>query len=350
MDGVARIVERLVDAGVRRSDLAASARSLAREEAPLRPSADAEALGALVGLGPLEPLLADDSVSDVLVNGPDDVWVERSGVLEPVDVAFPDAQAVVAMVERVVSPLGLRIDRASPAVDARLPDGSRLHALIPPASVTGPVVAIRRFTSAVRDLDGLVRTGTATEEAAAMLRGLVADRANLLVCGGTGAGKTTLLDALLGETGGGERIVTVEDAAELHPGPHAVRLEGRPPNAEGVGEITLRVLVRHALRLRPDRIVVGEVRSGEALDLIQAMSTGHAGSMGTVHANGPAEAMWRLETLALTGDGAPAPEAIRRQLWSAVDAIVHVERRGAGRRVATIADVEEGDLCERGAW
>ncbi|HSG78313.1 MAG TPA: CpaF family protein [Acidimicrobiia bacterium] len=343
---MSRIVERLVDAGLplRRRDLLAPARRFAEDEAPLRPRAAAVALDAVVGLGPLEPLLGDDAVSDVLVNGPDEVWVERSGALERTAISFADDAAVIAMVERVVAPLGLRIDRASPAVDARLADGSRLHALVPPASVTGPVVAIRRFTPSVPSLDALVEAGSITEAGAASLRDAVADRHNLLVCGGTGAGKTTLLDILLGLVPAGQRVVTVEDAAELRPRGHAVRLEARPPNAEGAGEITLRSLVRHALRLRPDRIVVGEVRGPEALDLIQAMSTGHDGSMGTVHANGPDEAMWRLETLALTGDGAPAPEAIRRQLWSAVDLVVHVARRAERRVVAAIAEVRGAAL------
>jgi pilus assembly protein CpaF len=350
VDGVTRIVERLVDAGLplRRRDLIAAAKRFAGDEAPLRPQAAAAALDALVGLGPLESLLGDDTVSDVLVNGPDEVWVERSGVLERVAVSFPDDAAVVAMVERVVAPLGLRIDQASPAVDARLADGSRLHALVPPASVTGPVVAIRRFTPAVPSLDALRDAGSITGDGAATLRSAVAERHNLLVCGGTGAGKTTLLDILLALVPSGQRVVTVEDAAELRPRGHAVRLEARPPNAEGAGEITLRSLVRHALRLRPDRIVVGEVRGPEALDLIQAMSTGHDGSMGTVHANGPAQAMWRLETLALTGAGAPAPEAVRRQLWSAVDLVVHVTRREDRRVVAAIAEVRDGALEEIG--
>ena len=237
--------------------------------------------------GPLEALLADPAVSDVLVNAPDEVWVERAGRLERAAVRFPDAAAVVAAVERAIAPLGLRLDRASPAVAARLPDGSRLHAMIPPASVDGPVVAIRRFTPAVPDLAALVAAGSLRPEGADLLAAAVRGRRSLLVSGGTGSGKTTLLNVLSAEIPAAERVVTIEDAAELRLRGHVVRLEARPPNAEGAGEITLRTLVRHALRLRPDRIVVGEVRGPEALDLIQAMSTGHPGSMGTVHANGP---------------------------------------------------------------
>ena len=350
-DGVSRIVERLVDSGIplNRAHLEAPARRWAAREAPLRPDAALSAVDGLVGFGPLEPLVSDVTVSDVLVNGPNEVWVERGGVLERTSVTFANDAAVVAMVERLVAPLGLRVDRASPAVDARLADGSRLHALVPPASVTGPIVAVRRFTPNVADLDALV-PDSIDLEGVALLRAAVADRRNVLVCGGTGAGKTTMLDLLLREIGGTERVVTVEDAAELRPGGHSVRLEARPPNAEGAGEIPLRALVRHALRLRPDRIVVGEVRGPEAFDLIQAMSTGHDGSMGTVHANGPSEAMWRLETLALSGAAASAPDAVRRQLWSSIDTVIHVTRRGALRVVASIDDVVDGGLQRVASW
>jgi pilus assembly protein CpaF len=260
-------------------------------------------------------------------------------------VTFPDSTAVVAAVERVIAPLGLRIDRASPAVDARLPDGSRLHAVIPPASVDGPVVAIRRFVPAVSDLVAFRDAGSITDLGADLLRSSVRSRANLLVSGGTGTGKTTLLNLLSHEIPDGERVVTIEDAAELRLGGHVVRLEGRPPNAEGRGEITLQTLVRHALRMRPDRIIVGEVRGAEAVDLIQAMSTGHAGSMGTVHANGPEEALWRLETLAMSGDRNLPADAVRRQLWAAVDLVIHLDRRDGLRRVASIVAVD-GDRLE----
>ena len=345
MGSLERVVDRLVDSGVplRRADLMAEARRVAAEEAPLDPErVAAQAVDALAGLGPLEVLLADPAVSDVLVNAPDEVWVERAGRLERVAVRFADAAAVMAAVERAIAPLGLRLDRASPAVAARLPDGSRLHAVIPPASVDGPVLAVRRFTPAVPDLAAMVAAGSLRHEGADLLREAVRGRRSLLVSGGTGSGKTTLLNVLSAEIPAGERVVTIEDAAELRLHGHVVRLEARPPNAEGAGEITLRTLVRHALRLRPDRIVVGEVRGPEALELIQAMSTGHPGSMGTVHANGPAEALWRLETLAHSGETRPAADAVRRQLEAAIDLVVHLARRGEARLVEVVAE-EAGD-------
>ena len=348
MGAVERIVGHLVgsDVPLRRTDLERAAHRVALEESPLEPEAARRALEALCGLGPLEALLADPSVSDVLVNGPDEVWVERAGRLERADgIRFADESAIVAAVERVVAPLGLRIDRASPAVDARLPDGSRLHAVVPPAAVDGPVVAIRRFVPAVDGLGAFEAAGSIDARGAGMLREAVAGRRNLLVSGGTGSGKTTLLNALSREIDPGERIVTIEDAAELRLGGHVVRLEARPPNAEGAGEIRMHTLVRHALRMRPDRIVVGEVRGPEAIDLIQAMSTGHAGSMGTVHANGPEEALWRLETLAMSGELRLPADAVRRQLRAAVELVIHLERRGGARRVASITAVD-GDRLE----
>lgn len=349
MGALERVVERLVTSAVplRRADLLPAARRFAAEESPLDAErVAAQAVDALAGLGPLEALLADPAVSDVLVNAPDEVWVERDGRLERAAVRFPDAAAVVAAVERAIAPLGLRLDRASPAVAARLPDGSRLHAMIPPASVGGPVVAIRRFTPAVPDLAALVAAGSLRPDGADLLAAAVRGRRSLLVSGGTGSGKTTLLNVLSAEIPSAERVVTIEDAAELRLHGHVVRLEARPPNAEGAGEITLRTLVRHALRLRPDRIVVGEVRGPEALDLIQAMSTGHPGSMGTVHANGPAEALWRLETLALSGETRPAPDAVRRQLHAAVGLVVHLARRGEQRLVEVVAEVSGERLEE----
>jgi pilus assembly protein CpaF len=352
MAAVDRIVDRLIASGLplRRAELERAARLIAADEAPLDPAAADDAVGALVGLGALEPLLADPTVSDILVNGPSEVWVERSGVLERAPVAFLDADAVVAAVERAIAPLGLRLDRASPAVDARLPDGSRLHAIIPPASIDGPVVAVRRFVPTVRTLADLVAGGAVDEAGANTLVDAVAGRRNVVVSGGTGTGKTTLLNVLAGLVPSGERVVTVEDAAELRLPGHVVRLEGRPPNAEGAGEITLRTLVRHALRLRPDRIVVGEVRGPEALDLIQAMSTGHDGSMGTVHANGPDEALWRLESLALSGDHRVPERAVRRLLRAAVGVVVHLDRGGARRRVAAIAHVRDEGLETVWSW
>jgi pilus assembly protein CpaF len=347
MDAVTRIVERLLASEVPLTSRAvsAAARRIAREEAPLEPDAAHRAEAEIVGLGPLESLLGDPAVSDVLVNRFDEVWVEKAGALQRTDIRFSGPEAVVADVERVIAPLGLRLDRASPAVDARLADGSRLHAAIPPASVDGPVLAIRRFVSVVSRLDDLVASEALDSEGAGLLRTAVGERRNLLVSGGTGSGKTTLLNVLSAEIPEGERVVTVEDAAELRLSGHVVRLEGRPPNAEGAGEITLRTLVRHALRLRPDRIVVGEVRGSEAFDLIQAMSTGHDGSMGTVHANGPVEALWRIETLALAGARMPE-EAVRRMLLAAVDTIVHLRRTGRSRSVASISRVVDGDVVE----
>lgn len=352
MAAVTRIVERIVVSGIplRRSDVRRAAMALAAEEAPLDPLVAGRVVDELIGLGPLEPLVADPLITDILVNGPQEVWVERAGVLVRTPVSFSGDAAVVAAVERVIAPLGLRIDRASPAVDARLPDGSRLHAVIPPAAVDGPVLAIRRFRTTMTSLEDVVAAGAMDHAGATLLAEAVRERRNVLVCGGTGSGKTTLLNVLSSEIPGDERVVTVEDAAELRLHGHVVRLESRPPNAEGAGEITLRTLVRHALRMRPDRIVVGEVRGPEAFDLIQAMSTGHAGSMGTVHANGPDEALWRLETLALAGDARLPEAAVRRMLRSAIEIVVHLQRRAGIRRVTEIARVEGDALRTVWGW
>ncbi len=342
-----RVARRLVESQVplEPGPLTAAAQALLREEAPLAgPEAVQEVLDVLVGLGPLEKLLRDARVSDVLVNAPDEVWVERNGVLERSGVGFPHAEAVVAAVERVIAPLGLRLDGAAPAVEARLPDGSRLCAVIPPIAVDGPVVAVRRFTQAVVDLEALVGAEALRPEGAHLLREAVRGRRNLLVSGGAGTGKTTLLNLLSGEIPPQERVVTVEDAAELSLSGHVVRLEARPANAEGAGEITLQQLVRHALRLRPDRIILGEVRGAEALDMVTAFNTGHAGSMCTVHSNSPEEALWRLETLAMAGDRRVGEEAVRRQLWMGLDLVIQMERREGARRVATVAEVERDGL------
>ncbi len=348
-----RLVDQLVESDVplQREAVTRAVRDMLAEEAPLGgPELAVAVTDALVGLGPIEALLRDPDVSDVLVNGPDEIWVERSGRLERSPLRYLDAAAVVAAVERVIAPLGLRLDRASPSVDARLADGSRLHAVVPPVSVDGPVVAIRRFTPAVPDLESLVATGALPAEGADMLAQAVRERSNILVAGGTGAGKTTLLNVLSGEIAPGERVVTIEDAAELQLSGHVVRLEARPANAEGAGEITLQQLVRSALRLRPDRIILGEVRGAEALDLVSALNTGHRGSMSTVHANSPEEALWRIETLAMSGDRRVAEKAVRRQLMSAVDVVVQVVRRDEQRRVCTIARVEAGGVLEVAAW
>ena len=344
-----RIVRRLLESDVplERGALAAAASALVPEVAPLAgPDEITDAVDALAGLGPVERLLRDPEITDVLVNGPSEVWVERHGRLERSEIAFADDRAIVAAVERVIAPLGLRIDRASPAVDARLADGSRLHAVIPPASVDGPIVAVRRFSEAVTNLEALVGRGGISSSGAELLRAAVSDRLNVLVAGGTGAGKTTLLNVLSKEIDPSERTVTVEDAAELRLEGHVVRLEARPPNPEGAGEITVRALLRHALRLRPDRIVVGEVRGPEALDMIQAMSTGHDGSMSTIHANGPEEALWRLESLAASADSGASVDTLRRQIRSAVDCVVFVTRRPGARVVASVCDVGPDGVVE----
>lgn len=334
-----RLADSLVRSGValQRDELTRALARMATEEAPLARRDQLESVvDSLVGLGPIEPLLSDPAISDVLVNGPDEVWIERAGVLERTDIRFADDNAVIAAVERVIAPLGLRLDRAAPMVDARLPDGSRLHAVIPPASVDVPIVALRRFTQAVPTLEAMVEAGGMTVFEADQLRTAVRERSNLIVSGGTGTGKTTLLNLLSAEIPAGQRVVVIEDASELRLEGHVVRLEARPANTEGVGEITIRRLVRSALRLRPDRIVVGEVRGAEALDLIAALNTGHAGSMSTVHANSPEEALWRLETLALSGEERVSDEAVRRQLRAAVDLVVQLERRDGRRRVTEI--------------
>ncbi len=290
----------------------------------------------VVGLGPIEPVLADPTVTELMLNGPGRAYVERAGRL----IALPlvlSADEVESVAQRVIAPLGLRLDRASPIVDARLPDGSRLHAVLPPLAPDGPIVTIRRFAPrpialAEFGLDG---------EAARWLEGRVAGGANVLVAGGTSAGKTTLLNALAGSIDRDCRIVTIEETAELRlPQPHVVRLEARPANSEGAGATTVRDLVRASLRMRPDRIVVGEVRGGEALDLLQALNTGHAGSMCTIHANRCVDALSRLETLALLGGVNLPIAAVRAQIASAVDVVVFVARGADGQRVVTeMADV-----------
>ncbi|HEY8545362.1 MAG TPA: CpaF family protein [Acidimicrobiales bacterium] len=291
----------------------------------------------MVGAGPIEPLLADPEVTDVLVNGPGPVWVERAGRLERSEVAL-DAAAIDLLVERVVARLGLRADRANPVVDARLPDGSRVHVVLPPLAVDGPYVAIRRFAAATLPLSRFCEPPVAE-----LLAQAVVDGRNVVVCGGTGAGKTTFLNALCRHVPAGERVVTVEDAAELRlPGEHVVRLEARPATPDGLPAVTVRDLLRAALRMRPDRLVVGEVRGGEALDLLQALHTGHDGSLSTCHANSPVDGLRRLETLCLMGGlDLPLP-AVREQLASGLDLVVQVARGLAGTR--RVVAVEEVDL------
>ncbi|MXZ06443.1 MAG: CpaF family protein [Acidimicrobiia bacterium] len=339
---VERVLRRVLESDVElsRDQAEAEVRRILSVESPLAsPGIVDVVVDTLIGMGPIEPLFRDPTVSDVFVNGPDEVWVERLGILERTDVTFADDSAILAAVERTIAPLGLRLDRASPLLSARLPDGSRLHAVIPPVSVGGPIVAIRRFTAVAPHLETFVDWGSMTDGQRVILENAVINRKNIVVSGGTGTGKTTLLNALAAAVPAGERIVTIEDAAELRFSGHVVRLEARPPNAEGQGKVTLAELVRTALRLRPDRIIVGEVRGAEALDMISAMNTGHDGSLSTVHANGPEDALWRIETLALTGSEGVGETAIRRQLRSAVDLVVHLNRRNSHRQVEVIAEV-----------
>ncbi len=313
---------------------------LVRREAPLltepRHSAVVEELvHEVVGLGPLQPLLADPTVTEVMVNAGRSVYVERAGRVEPVPVTL-DPATTVRLVERIIGPLGLRLDRAAPVVDARLPDGSRLHAVIPPLAVDGPCLTIRRFTAGGVDLAGF-GVGAAP---AAYLRWAVAHGANVVVSGSTSAGKTTLCNTLAGAVPPTERIVTIEETAELHlPLPHVIRLEARLPNAEGAGGVTVRDLVRAALRMRPDRLVVGEVRGGEAFDLLQACNTGHDGSLTTVHANGIDAVLDRLTGLVLSADTGLRGPAVRGLVAEAFDLVVHVARRDGRRRVEAIGEI-----------
>ncbi|HSJ50685.1 MAG TPA: CpaF family protein [Actinomycetota bacterium] len=302
-----------------------------------------EVSDAVVGMGPIEFLLKDPDVTEVMVNGPDDVYVERKGRIGRVaDRLFEGEEAVYHLIERIVAPLGLRVDGSSPWVDARLPDGSRVHAIVPPLSLCGPVITVRKFSVLPLGPDELVRTGTLGPRMLSFLAACVRGRANLMISGGTSSGKTTLLGALSSFVPDGERIVTIEDAAELRLAkPHVIGLEARPANVEGEGEVTVRDLVRNALRMRPDRIVVGEVRGGEALDMLQAMNTGHDGSLSTAHANSARHLLWRVETMALMSDVDLPAEHIRAQVAAALDVVVHMARLRDGRRVVfQIAAVE----------
>lgn len=340
---VDRLHQQLLGAGAPPIDTsAATIHELARSDDPLLPEPEVASVveqlqARMSGLGVLEPLLADAAVSEVMVNGGGAVWIEREGRLERTALSV-DEPTVLQLIERIVGPLGLSIDRVSPIVDARLPDGSRVNAAVRPLAVDGPCLTIRRFGARRIELDAVATPGTA-----ALLRWAVRARFNILVCGGAGAGKTTLLNALAAEIEAHERVITVEDAAELRlPGDHVVRLEARPAGAEGAGAVRVRELVRNALRMRPDRIVVGEVRAGEAIDMLQAMNTGHEGSLSTCHANGPADALRRLETLVLMGDVALPLPAIREQVRSAIDLVVAIARRPDGtRRVVAVGEVQE---------
>jgi pilus assembly protein CpaF len=294
-----------------------------------------------VGLGPLEELMADPLVEEVMVNGPDEVYVERAGRIERTPVRFPSERALRDAIERILTPLGRRIDELSPMVDARLDDGSRVNVVIPPLAVGGPSLSIRRFAAARPGPDQLVASGSLTPEARDLLAAALRARRSILITGGTGSGKTTLLNALSSYIGAEERVITIEDAAELSlRQPHVVRLETRPASVEGRGEVTIRDLLRNALRMRPDRIVIGEVRGPEALDLLTALNTGHDGALSTLHANSPEDSLRRLETLALmAGVGLPH-DAIREQVARGIEMVVHLARGGDGsRRVVEIAEV-----------
>ncbi|MBF6570163.1 MAG: TadA family conjugal transfer-associated ATPase [Candidatus Binataceae bacterium] len=295
----------------------------------------------LLGLGPLEPLLHDDEITDILVNGPNQVYVEKRGKLHSTDIAFHDNHHLMLIIDRIVSRVGRRVDEASPMVDARLPDGSRVNSIIPPLALDGPSLSIRRFGRRRFDIDGLVAHDSLTEEMVALLRALVRARLNIIVCGGTGSGKTTLLNCLSGFVPEDERIVTIEDSAEISlQQPHVVRLESRPSNLEGKGEVTQRDLVKNCLRMRPDRIIIGEVRGAEVFDMLQAMSTGHDGSLGTIHANSAREAVGRLEMMMLLSGFSIPQRAMRQQIASAVHIFVHVSRMSDGsRKVMKISEI-----------
>ncbi|MEN9420187.1 MAG: hypothetical protein RI988_3808 [Pseudomonadota bacterium] len=302
----------------------------------------------VMGLGPLEPLLADASVSDILVNGAREVWVERAGRLERSAARFDDERHLLRIIDRIVSRVGRRVDEASPMVDARLPDGSRVNAIIPPLALDGPALSIRKFSRVPLQVDDLVRLGTLTPAIAQLLRAMVRARLNLLISGGTGSGKTTTLNVLSAFIPTHERIVTIEDAAELQlQQPHVVRLETRPPNVEGRGEVAQRALVRNALRMRPDRIILGEVRGEEAFDMLQAMNTGHEGSMATVHANTPRDALLRVENMIGMAGLQMGPRAARAQIASALAAVLQIQRLADGRRrLVSLAEVTglEGEV------
>lgn len=300
----------------------------------------------ILGLGPLEGLMRDQEVTEIMVNGPRQVYIEKNGRIQRTDIVLQGEEEVSRIIDRIIGPLGLHVDEASPYVDARLPDGSRVNVILPPLSLLGPVVTIRKFRRIPFTLEELVAGGCLSEGMAEFLAQCVIEKKNMVITGGAGTGKTTLLNALSAFIDPGERIITLEDAAELRlQQPHVIPLETRPPNLEGKGEVTLRDLLRNALRMRPDRIIIGEVRGPEALDLLQALNTGHRGSITTVHANGPMDALSRLETMALTaGVGLPAT-AMRRQIEQTVDILVHLERRQGGARMVSeicVMEREEG--------
>jgi pilus assembly protein CpaF len=304
-------------------------------------------LDEILGYGPIQPLLNDDTINEIMVNGPYKVYIERNGKIEKTNITFRDSEHLMRIIDRILAPLGRRVDESCPYMDARLPDGSRVNVIIPPLSLVGPVLTIRKFAKIPFTVEKLIEIGSITPEAVEFLKACIIARLNIVISGGTGSGKTTLLNVLSGFIPNDERIITIENAAELQlRQEHVVTLETRPPNIEGKGEVTMRDLVINALRMRPDRIIVGEVRGGEALDMLQAMNTGHDGSLTTLHANSPRDALSRLETMVLMAGIEIPIKAIRQQIASALDLIVHMERlRDGSRKVVQITEVQgmEGD-------
>ncbi len=345
-------LERITDEGMLIQQIRQAVLEFLRaEQAPLSSQEREDVIEQIVyeitGLGPIEPLFRDATISDILVNGPKDCYVERRGKLSRVNVTFRDNAHLLTVIDRIVSRVGRRVDESSPMVDARLPDGSRVNAIIPPLALDGPVLSIRRFGAEIT-AQQLVEKGAMTEEMLYLLAGCVHARLNVIISGGTGSGKTTLLNALSSFIPNSERVVTIEDAAELRlQQEHVVRLETRPPNSEGRGEVLARDLVKNALRMRPDRIILGECRGAEALDMLQAMNTGHEGSLATVHANTPRDALSRLETMILFAGTNLPNRAMREQISSAIDLIVQVSRQADGsRRLTSITEVTtmEGEI------
>ena len=351
-------LKKMAVSGVSEEELYSKARAMVSEilnqlSIPLPPELDVrilekELIQEAIGLGPLEYLIARDDISEIMVNGPDQIFVEKQGELFRTDASFADNNQVLSAIERIVAPLGRRIDESSPMVDARLADGSRVNAIIPPLSLTGPTLTIRKFSRTPLKAEDLVRFGSTSPEIIKFLSVCVQARKNILISGGTGSGKTTLLNVLSSFLPNRERIVTIEDAAELQlHQEHIVRLEARPPNIEGKGAISIRDLVRNALRMRPDRIVVGECRGGEALDMLQAMNTGHDGSLTTIHANSARDALARLETLVLMAGFDLPLRAIREQIASAIHIIVQISReRDGSRKIISVSEITqmEGDV------
>lgn len=348
-----RLTDPALDPGeLRRLVVAELATALVGEEPPLTAAEEtslaAEVCADVFGFGPIDHLLADDAVTEVMCNGPDTVWIERNGRLERTEVRFVDADHLRRVIDKMVGSAGRRVDESVPLCDARLPDGARVNAVVAPVAVGGPFLTVRRFGAQRPGVEDLVAVGTFDDAVARLLKACVAGHRNVVVAGGTGSGKTTLLNALSSFIPAGERIITIEDAKELQLAQgHVVALEARPANVEGRGEVTIRDLVRNSLRMRPDRIVVGEVRSGEALDMLQAMNTGHTGSLTTVHANSPRDALARLETLVLMAGYDLPMRAIREQLASAIDLVVQMARGPDGaRRVTHLTEVQgmEGEV------